>query len=45
MSNLRFEVAHKFLPLPRFGLIKHMVREEMLFLKFHDDRHGPHFGY
>ena len=25
MSNLRFEVAHKPLPLPRFGLIKHGV--------------------
>ena len=31
MSNLKFEVAHKPLPLPRFDLIKHMVREEMLF--------------
>ena len=44
MSNLRFEVAHKPLPLPRFGLIKHLVWEEMLFKNFMMTAMSPILG-
>ena len=44
MSNLRFESAHKPLPLPRFGLIKHMFREEMFFKNFMMTAMAPIFG-